>query len=555
MDSIKINNKSLKNNFNNLTKTLKEMATQGDKVIVDLHIHTSESHESGCDLTPIETIEKLQALAQLTGKHIVFSITDHESIMGSKLALLEMEKHPELYKDITLISGIEINTSLKNIEVNENGQSTFSKAHILGLGCDVNNPEICTYSRFAHLKFRKPSTDRNVNRSKVLPAIKKLERKLKVRIPVAYFDSVIKNLNGSLYENFRAKLIEYNNLNNIGDIDKMMEIVHDILKQKYINSGNQILSAIHLIERTYNISLKYQLFASAAYKSSHIEVYDEFFKILKNVNKIVHIDNFRNLEALLADVIIRNELVNSDKSESYNKPDIIKTINMITDAGGKAVIAHPNSVQYNQKLCLGKEKYVVLQNLITKIQHKTNNKLYGLEVFHSTSFHGKAAKILFQLCKDNNLYISGGSDYHGKDTNEKIIGAVFTREFNENINAQPRTSQISNHLSYLPIVDNILYNEKVKDGFIVHSDKYGTLTEEIIKNTALAIGDKEKEIKNNPQLKNVNVRLEEDIVTDIYKGKRKVYEYAHKPKSNETKSKQCQRYIDEWEEYQEINKK
>ena len=87
--------------------------------------------------------------------------------------------------------------------------------------------------------------------------------------------------------------------------------------------------------------------------------------------------------------------------------------------------------QYKQQLCLGKEKYTVLNNLITKIQEKTNNKLYGLEVFHSTSFHGKAANILFALCKEHNLCMSGGSDYHGKDAHNKFIGKVFPKSFND----------------------------------------------------------------------------------------------------------------------------
>ncbi len=454
MKPIKIGTNEIVNNFNNLYQTLKETAESEEKVLIDLHIHTSYSHETGCDLTPFETLEKLQALAELLKTHIVFSITDHENILGSKKAIKEMNQHPEKYRNLTCISGVEFNTSLKSVEMKD-GHSTYGKLHMLGLGYNIYDKELNAYSKLVQIKFRK-----------VYPINSKKQNKL-----------------------------------------------------KYVNTGKQIIGSIHKIEREYNIKINYSLFSGLENLTSHQEIYNEFFRICKVYFKNCKIKEEPKLEDLLSNVFFPEPTLFSEQGESLAKLDVFKCIELIKNAGGKAVIAHPNSIRYEQNHYFGSVQEVLIRNLVKIIQEKSKNGLDGLEIFHSSNFRGKAASNFFKIAEDFDLFISGGSDFHGALYKDKIIGSVFPQKFNEIRKEKSKKNKekrlYSHRLAYLPLIDNILYNTTAeKTDFIVTS--YGEiLTKEDIIHTSLIVGEHEKTEK----IKGNNIELEEHVVTQIYKGK------------------------------------
>ena len=481
MQPIKVGTKELLNNFNNLAKPLKQLAESGENIVVDLHIHTSESHETGCDFTPKETLERLQALAELLNTKLVISITDHETITGSKKAIEEMQKNPEKYNRLTCISGIEFNTSLKSIEVKD-GYSTYSKLHMLGLGCDVNNHNLHTYSQFSQIRF---------NRTYPVGS----------RIPT---------------------------------------------KTRHVNTGKQIIASIHALERTYKIKLNYSTFINVANKETHQEMRDEFLRISKEYFQQHKIDPTPSIEETLQDVFMPNTDMYGEQAESLSKIDIIKCIQLINSAGGKAVIAHPNSVKYEQKHHFGKRQHEHLRKLVVKVQELSQNGLSGLEIFHSSNFHGKAVGNLFAIANEHNLYISGGSDYHGNLYRDKSIGAVFSREFNKLVNKDSgvKKSSIPNRLAYTALIDNIVFNinHNNRTDFLATSLVKGNLTQEYIVGTALSVGDIEKEQKKTGNFKG----LEEEVVTNIYKGKplKKKHKH-HKEKSHKNKNYYKQQYLKE----------
>ena len=55
---------------------------------------------------------------------------------------------------------------------------------------------------------------------------------------------------------------------------------------------------------------------------------------------------------------------------------------------------------------------------------KQNNIIDGVEVYHSI-FSEKQIKILERYCKDNNLFMSGGSDCHGEKKATRKIGVGY----------------------------------------------------------------------------------------------------------------------------------
>ena len=152
-------------------------------IFIDLHIHTEFSNEDGCDLKVEKLLDTLQAMAEHKNGDICFSITDHESILGAIKANKILKANPEKYNRLTFIPGIELNASLKNVALNKNGQSIFSKCHMLGYDYNINDKNLIAYSMIAHKVF-KNRFGKNVNSGKQLLYAKKIiERNYNVKIP------------------------------------------------------------------------------------------------------------------------------------------------------------------------------------------------------------------------------------------------------------------------------------------------------------------------------------------------------------------------------------
>lgn len=99
----------------------------------------------------------------------------------------------------------------------------------------------------------------------------------------------------------------------------------------------------------------------------------------------------------------RKEMSNS-KSKFYidntkGLPTITETIELIKKAGGLVFVPHI---------------YVYGENSIPIFKYITENfKVDGFECYYS-KFNREQTEFLVNYCKKHNLYISGGSDYHGK---------------------------------------------------------------------------------------------------------------------------------------------
>lgn len=112
-------------------------------------------------------------------------------------------------------------------------------------------------------------------------------------------------------------------------------------------------------------------------------------------------------------LFIRKGLMNSESeyytgSDNEPKPLYKDVIDVIHKSGGLAFLAHP--FEYR------------IDNTIDFIDELRNEKeLDGIECFHPSAEEDKM-KILIGYAKKNNLYISGGSDYHGKKKPDIKVG-------------------------------------------------------------------------------------------------------------------------------------
>jgi len=83
----------------------------------------------------------------------------------------------------------------------------------------------------------------------------------------------------------------------------------------------------------------------------------------------------------------------------------VEAINLIHEAGGVAILAHP-----------------MIENNIRHLEMFVGLGLDGIEVYHS--FHGRAdVDRLKHLAERHRLLMSGGSDYHGREGRFGDIGS------------------------------------------------------------------------------------------------------------------------------------
>lgn len=112
-------------------------------------------------------------------------------------------------------------------------------------------------------------------------------------------------------------------------------------------------------------------------------------------------------------IFFRKGLANPESSYFMNhiefRPKYKEVIDIIHKAGGKAFLAHPFEYKF--------EDTVGFINDLRK-----EEKLDGIECFHPSSADNDKKDILVEYARKNNLYISGGSDYHGSPKPDIEIG-------------------------------------------------------------------------------------------------------------------------------------
>ena len=136
-------------------------------------------------------------------------------------------------------------------------------------------------------------------------------------------------------------------------------------------------------------------------------IYNEVIKNEKN-REILGEEYANNFGALF-----RKEMTNPESSYFMNyvefRPPYKEVIDIIHKAGGKAFFAHPFEYKF--------------ENTIKFIDDLRNEaELDGIECFHPSSADDNKKDILYNYARKNNLYISGGSDYHGTPKPDIEIG-------------------------------------------------------------------------------------------------------------------------------------
>ena len=191
--------------------------------------------------------------------------------------------------------------------------------------------------------------------------------------------------------NFDIKKMQEQLDNNVLSFEQKQSREFDLIKKQYRKIG------VMFDEANINFNPKIE--------SSRVA----FVKEIKNYRENDKFFLFE--ESLKTDTgFTRNEIFNP-KSPLYVDmsslfPSLEKTLDMIHDADGVAFLAHVYAYSNN-----------ISKDLINIIR---NYDLDGIECFYTT-FTSEQSRYLVDLCIERNMYMCGGSDYHG------------TRKINHNI--------------------------------------------------------------------------------------------------------------------------
>jgi len=229
-------------------------------------------------------------------------------------------------------------------------------------------------------------------------AYKKLE---KVKIDNYFSGKIIKGCEFSVaYNGTPIEILAY-------DIDlKTIEETGIVSEEKFLERENRYLQTLMSICK--NLGIKYDNTLSIA-GGKYFATQVLYFDLKKYPENERHFSSevWKGVNGFY------RTCVNNESSPFYinqlkNYPSIQEIAKIIKKAGGKSFLAHLY-VYYA-------DDYEELLNSII-----TLNVIDGIECYHSLHELDKT-ELLLDYCKKHNLYVSGGSDYHGKIKPSVILG-------------------------------------------------------------------------------------------------------------------------------------
>ena len=176
--------------------------------------------------------------------------------------------------------------------------------------------------------------------------------------------------------------------------------INTLAKQLYISASEKnLIEFKRLYEKCLNYNIKLDKNCLDNYDSNtfaSIFFHKEIIKHLENKNLISE-------EAWNSSKIFYRQYMSNPNTPLYVEmddlvPDFYAASNLIKQSGGLIFIPHIFEYRDNAKIILD---YIL-----------KNYNIDGIECYYTT-FTDKQTQYLLEICKNKNLYISGGSDFHG----------------------------------------------------------------------------------------------------------------------------------------------
>lgn len=203
-----------------------------------------------------------------------------------------------------------------------------------------------------------------------------------------------------VYDKNKIKIISGIELSAFSDIGRMhilgygFDLNNRALNEKLVelhqNSINNVLSLVDILKRDYGIMFKLNDIEYLVGLDRNIGRPD-LAKLMKQYGMVKTID-----EAFYRYLRDANEKIRyTNKKLSYQE-----CFDLIKEAGGILSLAHPNSLLLDNN------------SLYSKIIEMKRNGLGGVEAYHS-NVSKDLSNMLIDIALKEDLYLTGGSDYHG----------------------------------------------------------------------------------------------------------------------------------------------
>lgn len=216
-------------------------------------------------------------------------------------------------------------------------------------------------------------------------------------------------MNATLDNGKRIEFLAYN-IKNLDIIEEWSNqfYSYDILKEKFETSKNKIIEICDKNRLVYDLdNIKKDIPVTDFFV---VYMYFELMKHHENMNVMKDFtDSFNDFR--------RGGLDNPNSifymgEDISPKPMYKDVANKIHEAGGLVFLAHPFEYKFDDTI-----------DFIDKLRKEV--RLDGIECFHPSAEADNRIDILINYARKNNLFISGGSDFHGekKTNNDIAIGS------------------------------------------------------------------------------------------------------------------------------------
>lgn len=211
-----------------------------------------------------------------------------------------------------------------------------------------------------------------------------------------------------------------------------ISVMREFIAQNYYTFEEKMIKEYELIRDRYTeIGVKFDLNKVKAdcdfkKRSSRDSFLKEMVRYPENLKFFFNKDSINNTR-LFARMEVANPKSSLFVDETSLFPSLEKALEIIHKANGKAFIAH--LFQYSDG---------VVNNLDSIIKEYL---IDGIECYYS-GFTSEQSEYLVNVCKDNGLFISGGSDFHGALRPNTSLG---TGNNNLNINENTVNDWVVNY--------------------------------------------------------------------------------------------------------------
>ena len=328
-------------------------------------------------------------------KTIYYIIKTNKEINKDNLLLTNREKENNFsIKKVNLEDAIKLINNYNST----NERNEYFKKEILDILNEYNKTiDMHTHSSYSDGSF---TPDELINLA--------IKKNIGV-LAITDHDSIegLKNINKELLLNNSIDIINGIELSAKRDKGKMhilglgIDIYNKSLNEKLeifkdINI-NYVLSFLEELKKDYKIYFSYKEIKDLV-NSNHNLGRPDIAKMLVKRGYAKNIPDA--FDKYLIDIY--NKLGNRKKGIPYEE-----CISLILESGGIPVLAHPNTLEINDK-----ELLILLKDMI-------KCGLQGIEVYHSSHSKEDIEKYL-KIASELNLLISGGSDYHGPSVKPNV---------------------------------------------------------------------------------------------------------------------------------------